>query len=239
MSLDPPGLVRPLAVPAEKRPRFTDGGGRVGAMVRPIGNAAGLSRIGVWRREIEPGMAGTHRHFHEVEDEWAIVLSGRGSVRVGPHRVAVEPGFFAGFPPGPRPHHFVADRGERLVLLEGGERRPAEDRGRYVDLGRAWDPGLRMRDTDEPPPPEEGDPSQVVDPARVEPLLLQHDVDPGARRSMRRLHPATGLLRQAVALAGAAPGDRTTALHVHERTDEWVWILSGRAIARIGSMSAH
>lgn len=237
MEEPPSGVVKSLSVPSEKRPRFTDGGGQVGAMVRAIGNAAGLGRLGVWMREIAPGLAGTHRHFHEVEEEWAFVLAGRGTVRIGPHRVAVESGTFVGFPPGPRPHHFVADRGEPLVILEGGERRPAEDRGRYVDLGRAWGPGpsgLVFRDVDDPPPAEEGDPGQVVVPSAIPPVDLRHDVDPAARRTMHPLHPSAGLARQAVSLASAAQGDRTTALHAHERTDEWAWILSGRALARIG-----
>ena len=44
-----------------------------------------------------------------------------------------------------------------------GERRPQEDRGRYVDLRLAWEAGRRF-ETDEPPPEEEGDVRQLVHP---------------------------------------------------------------------------
>jgi uncharacterized cupin superfamily protein len=63
---------------------------------------------------------------------------------------------------------------------------------------------------------------------------FQHDVDPKARRRMRSLHQPTGLERQAVRWARVAAGDYSTALHTHDRTDEWILILSGRALARIG-----
>jgi uncharacterized cupin superfamily protein len=34
--------------------------------------------------------------------------------------------------------------------------------------------------------------------------------------------------------ARVAPGDRSTALHTHDQTDEWILVLAGRALARIG-----
>ena len=72
----PPCVVRVAALPGEERPRFTPGEGRVGALVRAVGDGAGLTRMGVWHRTVPPGKAGTHRHFHLVEEEWAFVLSG-------------------------------------------------------------------------------------------------------------------------------------------------------------------
>jgi uncharacterized cupin superfamily protein len=51
---------------------------------------------------------------------------------------------------------------------------------------------------------------------------------------MRALHAPTGLERQAVYWAQVSRGDRSTAFHTHERTDEWVFILSGRAIVDVG-----
>jgi uncharacterized cupin superfamily protein len=190
--------------------------------------------MGVHVRSIEPGFAGTHRHCHTVEEEWSYVLSGRGSVRIGPLRISVKPGHFVGFPPGPRPHHFVAGGDEPLILLEGGERRPKEDGGWYVDSRKLWRNGAFV-DPYEPPPVEEGDERQVVHVDDIEVTLFQHDVDPKARRRMRTLHAPTGLERQAVRWASVAAGDRSTALHTHDSTDEWVFILSGRALARVGA----
>jgi len=226
-------VVRAWDLPGEKRPRFTKPEG-VAAVVRNLGDTAGLTRMGVHLRSVEPGLAGTNRHYHVVEEEWTYVLSGRGSVRIGPHRLAVAAGTFVGFPPGPRPHHFLAEGDAPLVLLEGGERRPSEDRGFYVDLRKSWHAG-KLIDWSEPFPPEEGDPAQLVVVEELPIFAHAHDVDPHARRAMRALHSPTGLVRQAVYWARVAPGARSTAVHTHERTDEWIFILSGRARVRVGS----
>jgi uncharacterized cupin superfamily protein len=215
--------MRPRRLPAEG----------VTARVRGLGDATGLSRMGVWLRAIPPGRAGTHRHWHRVEEEWAFVLSGTGVVRIGPLRIDVRPGHFVGFPPGPHPHHFVASGDEELVVLEGGERRPEEETVAYPDLGLVWAEG-RL----EPPsgafPPEAGDVDQCVHVDDLAPEEFRHDVDGGARRAMRSLHGATGLARQAVFWVRVAAGDRSTAYHSHERTDEWIHVLAGRARVRVG-----
>jgi uncharacterized cupin superfamily protein len=226
----PTCVVRVRDLPAETRPRFLPGHG-VGARVRAVSQAVGLTRMGVGVREIDPGLAGTHRHFHELEEEWVYVLSGEGQVRLGPHRLPVRAGSFVGFPPGPAPHHFLAGGHEPLVLLEGGERRRAGEVVHYPDLGQV----ARERKL-EPSgdfPPEEGDPSRCV---HVDDLALrdfQHDVDPDARRVMRSLSRATGLQRQAVRWSRVEPGSHSTAYHTHDRTDEWVYVLSGRANVRV------
>lgn len=229
----PACVVDAWALPAETRPRFTQGSG-VAAVVRSPGDATGLTRMGVHVRTIAPGDAGTNRHFHTVEEEWAYVLAGRGAVRIGPLRLPVERGVFVGFPPGPRPHHFIAEGEEPLVLLEGGERRPpSENGGWYPDARKAWRAGKPVEPYEEPPP-EEGDPSQVVRAAGVPQKPFAHDVDPQVRRRQRALHEATGLRCQAVYLVEVPAGGRTTVFHTHERTDEWVFVLAGRAVARVG-----
>jgi uncharacterized cupin superfamily protein len=68
----------------------------------------------------------------------------------------------------------------------------------------------------------------------VEVTAFQHDVDPAVRRRMRALHRPTGLQRQAVYWARVERGGRSTVLHTHDRTDEWVFVLSGRGVARVG-----
>lgn len=228
----PAGVVNIADLPGERRPRFTKTPG-VGATVRGVGAAVGLTRMGVNIREVAPGMAGTNRHFHTVEEEWVFVVSGRGYVRIGPLRIAVGPSCFVGFPPGPRPHHFIAEGEEPLVFVEGGERRPAEDGCWYPDA-RVMSQARSVVEPYVEPPPEEGQASQVQHVDGLDARAFQHDVDPGARRQMRALHRVTGLERQAVYWSRVARGDRSTAFHTHARTDEWVFILSGRALARIG-----
>lgn len=228
----PTCVVHAWDLPGEQRPRYTPRPG-IGAVVRRLGDAVALTHMGAHLRTIEPGMAGTNRHFHTVEEEWVYVLSGHGTVRIGPHRIAVRSGSFVGFPPGPRPHHFLAEGTDPLVLLEGGERRPAEDYRCYVDLPKWWRGGGFV-ETAQPVPPEEGDPSQCIHIGDRSIKVFQHDVDPRARRTMRRLNLATGLVRQAVVWSRVEPGAHSTAFHTHDRTDEWVFILAGRARVRAG-----
>ena len=149
----------------------------------------------------------------------------------------VRQGSFVGFPPGPRPHHFLAEGTEPLVLLEGGERRPSEDRYWYPDARKM---GFQLKPVEpyQEPPPEEGDASQVVHADDVPVQEFRHDLDAEVMRRMRTLHAPTGLARQAVRLAEVAAGGRSTVLHTHDRTDEWIFILAGRAIARIGETTS-
>ena len=228
----PACVVHVWDVPGEQRPRWTPAPG-VGSVVRRLGDAVGLTHMGVNLRAVEPGMAGSNRHFHMVEEEWVYVVSGRGTLRVGPHHIPVRGGSFAGFPPGPRPHRFLAAGDEPLVLLEGGERRPAEDYGCYVDVPKWWRGG-RFIEVAEPVPAEEGDASQCLHIDDLSEKEFQHDVDSQARRTMRRLNRPTGLVRQAVVWTHVEPGAHSTAFHTHDRTDEWVFILAGRARVRVG-----
>jgi uncharacterized cupin superfamily protein len=227
-------VVAVSAVVAEKRPRWTHGEG-VASRVRDLRTPTGLTQMGVNLREIQPGQFGTNRHWHTLEEEWVYVLAGRGEVRIGPLRLPVRAGSFVGFPPGPRPHHFFAQGNEPLLLLEGGERRP-EDQGYYPDAQRRFGGG-KIVDCDDVLPPEEGDAAQCRHIDDVEPRFFQHEVDPSAKRTMRRLESGTGLQRQAVVWSRVEAGDHSTARHGHDRTDEWVFILEGRALARVGEAS--
>lgn len=216
---------------AEKRPRWTYGEG-VSSMVRELRQRTGLTQMGVNLREIALGNFGTNRHWHVAEEEWVYVLAGRGEARIGPLRLPVRAGSFVGFPPGPRPHHFLAQGSEPLLLLEGGERLP-EDYGYYPDARRRFS-RAGIAECDDVLPPEQGDAAQCRRVEDVEPLFFQHEVDPRARRTYRRLERGTGLVRQVVVWSRVEAGDRSTARHTHERTDEWVFILEGRALARVG-----
>jgi uncharacterized cupin superfamily protein len=227
----PSCVVHVWSLPAEQRPRWTHGEG-VASMVRTVGAPAGLARMGVNLREIQPGNFGTNRHWHAVEEEWVYVLSGRGEVRIGPLRLPVRAGSFVGFPPGPRPHHFLAQGEAKLAFLEGGERR-AEDYGFYPDAKRRFGGG-KIVDWHEPLPPEEGDARQVVHTDDLPTREYRHDVDPRAARLMRRLDDGMGLTRQTVVWSRVAAGAHSTAFHTHDRTDEWVFILEGRARVRVG-----
>ena len=226
----PDCVVRVLDMPGQPRPRQLKAEG-VASVLRGVGDATGLTRMGVSVRSIAAGDAGTNRHFHEVEEEWVWVLSGSGRVRIGPLDLPVRAGSFVAVPPGPRPHCFVAGA-EGLVLLEGGERRRDEETVWYPDAGMR----LRRRKLEpvrERFPAEEGDSRQLVQLDGVPETDFQHEVDERSKRLLRSLHGATGLMRQAVRWSRVRKGDLSTAYHTHDRTDEWVYVLEGRARVRV------
>lgn len=230
-------VVHVPGLPGEPRPRYTQTPG-VAAIVRSPGAVAGMRQMGVHLRSVAPGFAGTNRHFHTVEEEWAYVLSGRGRLRLGPLTLPVGPGCFAGFPPGPSPHHFINDGDEDLVLLEGGESRAAEDGCWYPDA-RLMSQGRQPVVPYQEPPPEEGTKARLQNIESLPVQEFRHDVEPRARRRMRVLHRPTGLVRQAVYWCRVARGELSTALHTHDRTDEWVFVLDGQGTVQIGADQFH
>ena len=231
-----PGCVVEIgSLPLERRPKSTPTPG-VAAEVASLGDATGLTRMGVHLRIVQPGYAGTNRHFHDVEEEWAYVLSGAGHVRISQLSLPVRAGSFVGFVPGARPHHLLCEGTQPLVLIEGGERRPDEDTFWYPDLRRMARARVFL-DEYEAPDEQPGETSQCVQVSEIEPWHFQHDVEPRARRTMRTLSKPTGLQRQAVYEVRVAAGDLTTAFHTHEHTDEWILMLEGIARARVGEQA--
>ncbi len=234
ISVRPNCIVRANEVTEIVRPRDLCADG-VSWRVRPLGDVTGLTRMGVKIRAIEPGMAGTHLHFHSVEEEWAYVLSGRGKLEIGPVSLPVRAGSFAGFRPGPCPHHFIAEGDEPLVLLEGGERRPDEDCCTYPSLGVRSRSGEDERIDPALLPAFEGSERQLVHVDEVEECARPHPLAPDAIRHQRGIDEAAGMQRQACAQVRISTGVESTTFHTHERTDEWVYLLSGEAEVRLGN----
>ena len=61
-----------------------------------------------------------------------------------------------------------------------------------------------------------------------------HPWNPNSEISGAQLARMTGLKRTGVTLARLAPGRESFVYHSHEREEEWLYILSGRATAQIG-----
>ena len=206
----------------------------IACLIRPLSDRAGLSRMGVRVREIEPGHAGTHLHFHDTEEEWAFVLSGHGRFRLGPESIPVQAGHFVGIPPAPCPHHFIASGESPLVVLEGGERRRGEDWCTYPLLGlRSRDGSDEAIDVDALPPCAlRGD--AVIQVAGLAEKAWSHPLDDSVVRHGHWLARAAGLERQACTWVRLEPGVASTVFHFHEHTEEWVYVLSGELEVRIG-----
>lgn len=91
-----------------------------------LGDAAGLTRIGVLFIRVPPGKESLAYHLHHGEEEFLYVLSGRGIAEIDGQEHEVGPGDFMGFPTPSVAHLMRNPFDEELVYLSGGERRPLE-----------------------------------------------------------------------------------------------------------------
>src|SRR6516165_997751 len=67
---------------------------------RRLGDAFGLTRIGVNHTTLPPGKESSMRHWHSREDEFVYVLEGELMLRTGAGEQLLSAGMCAGFPAG-------------------------------------------------------------------------------------------------------------------------------------------
>lgn len=91
---------------------------------RSLGDATGLSTIGVHFVRLEQGDTSSVHHYHHQDEEWVYILSGRGTAEIGDEKYDVEAGDFMGFVAGSLPHCLHNPNAEDLVYLVGGNRLP-------------------------------------------------------------------------------------------------------------------
>lgn len=82
----------------------------------------GLNRLALYIARVPPGRESFLYHRHERDEEFVVILSGRGRAEIGDDTVEVGPGDIMGFPaPDGPPHHLTNPFDEDLVYLMGGE----------------------------------------------------------------------------------------------------------------------
>lgn len=90
--------------------------------VRRLGEATGLSRLGVNLVTLQDGHESSEYHRHHYEEEAVQVLSGQGIATLDETEHPIAAGDFLGFPAG-GPAHVIRQQGnEPLVLLVIGQR---------------------------------------------------------------------------------------------------------------------
>jgi uncharacterized cupin superfamily protein len=100
---------------------------------RRIGEALGLTRIGINHTTLPAGRESSMRHWHTHEDEFVYVLEGEVMLRTGAGEQLLKAGMCAGFPAGSDDGHQLINRSARpAVYLEISNRDPA-DTGYYSD----------------------------------------------------------------------------------------------------------
>jgi len=101
---------------------------------RQLGNALGLTRIGINQTTLPPGKESSMRHWHTHEEEFVYVLSGEVVLCTDAGEQTLTAGMCAGFPLGTSDGHQLVNRGTQpAVYLEISNRDP-RDRACYPDV---------------------------------------------------------------------------------------------------------
>lgn len=105
---------------------------------RALGDAAGLTQIGVNLTTLAPGAESSMRHYHSREDELVFVLEGELVLVTEGGEQILGAGMCAGFPAGVADGHQLINRGDRPArYLEISNRDPA-DSAEYPDVDLAY-----------------------------------------------------------------------------------------------------
>ena len=108
------------AMPAERRVHFLNP--KAIRSNKSLGDATGLTHLGVHLITVAPGDRSTEFHVHHYEEECIYVLSGHATAVIGEASHAIGPGDFIGCPCNGVAHEMVNDGAEPLVCLVVGQR---------------------------------------------------------------------------------------------------------------------
>ena len=90
--------------------------------LRRLAPIFGLERLALYLARVPPGKESFIFHRHERDEEFLVILSGRGRAEIGEEIIDVGPGDIMAFPaPHGPPHHLTNPFDEDLVYLMGGE----------------------------------------------------------------------------------------------------------------------
>lgn len=97
---------------------------------KSLGDATGLTGLGVHLIEVQPGHETTELHAHHHEDECVFVLSGTATAVIGDQQHPIGPGDFIGYRAGGLAHTIHNTGDQVLQMLVIGQRLP-HDVGDY------------------------------------------------------------------------------------------------------------
>jgi uncharacterized cupin superfamily protein len=100
---------------------------------RQLGEALGLTRIGINQTTLPPGKESSMRHWHTHEDEFVYVLEGEVVLRSDGGEQLLSAGMCAGFPAGVEDGHQLINRSERPAVYLEISNRDGEDSAYYTD----------------------------------------------------------------------------------------------------------
>lgn len=99
-----------------------------GRIKRRLGNHGGLANFGVNHVTLPAGCVSSVRHWHSLEDEFVMVLSGELTLLTDGGEQVLGPGMCAAFPAGrPDGHALVNRSGSEATYLEIGDRKDGDE----------------------------------------------------------------------------------------------------------------
>ena len=102
---------------------------------KSLGDATGLTGLGVHLIDVAPGHETTEYHVHHYEDECVYILEGNATVVIGEQEYSVSAGDFIGYRAGGLPHTMINSGAGMLRCLVAGQRL-AHDVSDYPKLNR-------------------------------------------------------------------------------------------------------
>ena len=108
---------------------------------RALGDALGLTKIGVNLTTLPPGKESSMRHFHTREDELVFVVEGEVVLVSDEGEQVLTAGTCAGFPAGARNGHQLVNRTDRPARYLEISNRDPEDGAEYPDVDLAYRKG--------------------------------------------------------------------------------------------------
>jgi uncharacterized cupin superfamily protein len=108
---------------------------------RALGDALGLTKIGVNLTTLMPGKESSMRHFHTHEDELVFVLEGEVVLVTDEGEQVLTAGMCAGFAAGVRDGHQLVNRSSRPARYLEISNRDATDSGEYSDVDMTFGRG--------------------------------------------------------------------------------------------------
>jgi uncharacterized cupin superfamily protein len=111
---------------------------------RALGDACGLTRIGINLTTLMPGRESSMRHWHTHEDELIYVLEGEVVLRTDAGEQLLTAGTCAGFRAGTANGHHLVNRSDRPARYLEISNRDSEDAAHYPDVDLHCAPGGRF-----------------------------------------------------------------------------------------------
>jgi uncharacterized cupin superfamily protein len=101
---------------------------------RPLGDAFGLTKIGVNLSTLFPGKESSMRHFHSSDDEFIYMLEGEVVLITDDGEQTLRPGMCVGFAGGTGNAHQLVNRSDRAARYLELSNRDSVDSAEYPDV---------------------------------------------------------------------------------------------------------